>query len=189
MKQLFALILPIILYSCQSPAIREPDYEEIIEEPAFNEEQEPDSLLPRIELYGTFYQSAQDSDTVYISNGRITLIDEGFSREVEYDSAGYYELTMLFGREYSIRYSAPNHYTKFIEIDTRFIPDSIIGAGILMPTDMTLDLAENPQVEELLENNPIGKAYYREESNDLGWDFEYTDSLRLVIESLENKQK
>lgn len=58
-----------------------------------------------------------------------------------------------------------------------------------MPTDMTLGLAENPKVEELLDNNPIGKAYYNEENNDLGWDFEHTDSLRQVIENLEKNQK
>lgn len=189
MKKFIPFVFPIIFYACQSPAVREPEYDEIIEEPVQDEEQYTDSLVQSIELFGTFYQAAQDSDTVYIPNGSITLIDEGFSRQVDYDSFGYYELTMLFGREYSIRYTALDHYTKFIEIDTRFIPDSVIGAGIRMPTDMTLAKAENPQVEELLENNPIGKASYREESNDLGWDFEYTDSLRQVIENLEKSQK
>lgn len=187
MKCIPLIVFVLSLIACQSPAIREPDYEEIIEEPMAQSDQDPDSLTPSIELYGVFYQSAQDSDTVYIPNGRITLIDEGFSREVDYDSFGYYELSMLFGREYSIRYSAPDHYTKFIEIDTRFIPDSVIGAGILMPTDMTLGLAENPQVEELLENNPIGKAYYRAETNDLGWDFEHTDSIKSILDSLEHR--
>jgi len=189
MKQLYPIILLIILYSCQSPAVREPEYEEVIEEPAIEGEAAPDSLTPTIELFGIFYESVKDSDTTFIDNGRITLIDDGFSHEVEYDEYGKYELTMLFDRAYTIRYSAPDHYTKFLEIDTRNIPDSIHGAGILMPTDMQIAKAENAQVEELLQNNPIGKASYRKESNDLGWDFEYTDSLRQVIENMEKSQK
>lgn len=184
MKKRVLFILLIALYSCQPPAVREPEYEEVIEEPISEEEQSIDSLSPTIVLFGTFYHTVRDSDTLYIPNGRISLIDEGFSHEVEYDAFGYYELTMLFGRNYSIRYSAPDFYTKFLEIDTRNIPDSIYGAGILMPTDMKLGKAENAELEELLESNPIGKAYYMKEQNDLTWDMAHTDSMKQVIEKL-----
>jgi len=184
MKHLLPILLTLIIYSCQSPTVREPEYKELIQDPM--EEPVDTSAAPTLELFGKFYNSVVDSDTVYIPSGRITLIDEaGFSHEVEYDEYGNYELTMLFDRAYTIRYSAPDYYTKFLEIDTRNIPDSIHGAGILMPTDMQLDKAENDDVEELLENNPIGKASYRKESNDLGWDFEHTDSLRRLIDTLE----
>jgi len=189
MKKFIPFVFLIFFYACQSPAVRELEYEEVIEESAIESEEVPDSLPPSIELYGTFFRSVRDSDTTYVDNGRITLIDEGYSHEVQYDSTGYYKIIMLFGREYSIRYSAPGYYTKFIDIDTRFIPDSVHGAGILMPTDMQISKVENTEVEDLLENNPIGKAFFREESNDLGWDFEYTDSLRQVIETLEKSQK
>ncbi len=188
MKNFIPFVVLIFFYSCQSAAVREPNYEKVIEEPVQEEDVQPDSLRPTIELYGTFFQSVRDSDTTYVDNGRITLIDEGFAHEVQYDSTGYYKITMLFGRQYSIRYSAPGFYTKFLDFDTRFIPDSVHGAGILMPTDMQIAKAENAEIEELLENNPIGKAFYREKSNDLGWDFEYTDSLRQVIEVLKDNQ-
>lgn len=186
MKKIPYLIIFLIISACQGPAVREPEYREIIEDPV---EEVIDTVnVPRIEIFGIFFNDVHDADTAYISNGRISLIDNGgFSHKVDYNQYGKYRAIMLFDRQYTLRFSAPGYYTKFIEIDTRFIPDSIIGAGFLMPTDMRLSKAENVEVQELLENNPIGKACYREESNDLGWDFNHTDSIRALIDSLENQ--
>jgi hypothetical protein len=62
----------------------------------------------------------------------------------------------------------------------------LIGEGYYMPTDMSLAKNENELVNQLLSQNPIGKALMDITVGEFDWDLEYTDSLKAVVEQLES---
>ncbi|MCZ4409501.1 hypothetical protein O3Q51_11820 [Cryomorphaceae bacterium 1068] len=186
----FLLILIVLLASCDGPGIRSDDLKSADQ----NRAEEPQDLIEPlndelilIKLYGVFFESHNDGDTMFYSEGKITLVDmNGQAEDIEFDEHGNYLIGMGIENQYEIRFESPDHYSKFLIIDSRGIPDSLIGAGYLMPTDMSLQKNENELVNELLTQNPIGKASMNPTIGDFDWDLTYTDSLKAVIKTLES---
>ncbi len=193
-KNLISLLFwIIILASCDSPGVRIDDIKSEEQNPDQESQdpvQEPNDELISIKLYGVFFESHTNEDTLFYPEGKITLSDSnGHIRDIEFDAHGNYLVEMSFENQYEIRFESPYHYTKFLKIDSRGIPDSLIGLGYLMPTDMRLAKNENESVNDLLNQNPIGKAFMNATIGDFDWDLEYTDSLKAVIKELESESE
>jgi WD40 repeat protein len=183
----------ILLASCQSPGVRIDDKkseeQNRVQESQKLVEESNDQLIS-IKLYGVFFESHTNEDTLFYPAGNITLSDsKGNIRDIKFDAHGNYLVEMSFENRYEIRFESPDHYTKFLIIDSRGIPDSLIGSGYLMPTDMSLAKNENKSVNDLLNQNPIGKAFMNATIGDFDWDLEYTDSLKAVIKELESESE
>jgi hypothetical protein len=183
-------VMLMLLTSCESRGVRVDDVksaEEKTELDAEEKYEKSNQYSVGIELYGVFFESHFDSDTLYYPEGSIRLSDEnGIVQDIEFDEFGNYIVFMDFDHSYEIRYKSPEHHTKFLTIDTRRIPQSLIGEGYYMPTDMSLAKNENELVNQLLSQNPIGKALMDITVGEFDWDLEYTDSLKAVVEQLES---
>jgi len=188
---LIFLLSACLITSCENRGVRVDDVKSV--EPNFQPvseaaPQETSHSSEEILFYGVFFESHFNEDTVFYPNGKITLIQgDGSIQEIEIDDHGNYVVPLSLENHCEIHFEAPTYYSKFLSIDTRGIPDSIFGAGIIMPTDMSLHQNENELVADILMQNPIGKAFMNTTIGDFGWDLDYTDSLKKVIEHLEGE--
>src|SRR5690606_31398689 len=87
---------------------------------------------------------------------------------------GKYEFYLDCGSKYEFVFEKQGFVKRSIIIDANSIPEEIIGAGIIMPTDMSMyEITEAMQNEDLsVFDQPIGKAKYDPVQMDLVWDFE-----------------
>jgi hypothetical protein len=192
--KLFFLLTLCLMASCTKRGIRNKK-----SKPQTDEHQPDDSTTaettqsidweenpPEIDLNGILYHNSDGGDSLFFPDARIVCTDEERNRkEVEVDENGRYQVYLYINNLYRVEYSADGYYSKHIILDTYNISDSILGGGIIMPTDMQLGKDENEAIRKLLKRNPIGKAQMMESIQDLGWDFEYTDSIKTVIHQLE----
>lgn len=108
---------------------------------------------------------------------------------------GKYEFYLDVGSRYEFKFSKEGYVTRSIVIDSRNIPQEVLGAGIIMPTDMSM-YEITPAMEDAdlsVFDKPIGMAFYDPAQADLVWDFAYTSTVRneinSVMRALEKKQK
>jgi tetratricopeptide (TPR) repeat protein len=98
---------------------------------------------------------------------------------------GKYEFYLSCGAHYLFYFEKAGFVKRSIEIDSRGIPEEVIGAGIIMPTDMSM-FAITPAMEDAdlsVFDKPIGKATYNASEADLVWDFTYTQKVKGEINS------
>lgn len=96
---------------------------------------------------------------------------------------GKYEFYLNCGAHYVFTFEKAGFVKRSIEIDSRNIPPEVIGAGIIMPTDMSM-FAITPAMENedlSVFDKPIGKASYDPSQADLVWDFAYTQKVKSEI--------
>ncbi|MCA1752759.1 MAG: hypothetical protein LC670_13420, partial [Flavobacteriales bacterium] len=82
---------------------------------------------------------------------------------------GKYEFYMNVGSSYALYFEKSGFVKRSIEIDARGIPEEVVGAGIIMPTDMSM-FAITPAMEDSdlsIFDKPIGKASYDAAEADL----------------------
>ncbi len=108
---------------------------------------------------------------------------------------GKYEFYLSCGFHYVFYFEKAGFVKRSIEIDSRNIPAEVIGAGIIMPTDMSM-FAMTPAMEDAdlsVFNKPIGKASFDAAQADLVWDFAYTQKVKseinAFIRTLDKKKK
>ena len=108
---------------------------------------------------------------------------------------GKYEFYLDCNAAYEFIFEKSGFVTRSIQIDAKNVPESVIGAGIIMPTDMSMyEITEAMENENLsVFNQPIGKAKYDPAQNDLVWDFTYTNKIKNEINTfmrdVEKRQK
>ena len=108
---------------------------------------------------------------------------------------GKYEFYLDCGSKYEFVFEKQGFVKRSIIIDANSIPEEIIGAGIIMPTDMSMyEITEAMQNEDLsVFDQPIGKAKYDPVQMDLVWDFEHTNKVKSAITTfmrdIEKRQK
>ncbi len=108
---------------------------------------------------------------------------------------GKYEFYLDCGAHYEFKFHKSGFVERSIVIDSRNIPEEVIGAGIIMPTDMSMyEITEAMESADMsVFDQPIGKAQYDESEEDLIWDFNYTNKVKgeifSFIRDVEKKQK
>ncbi len=108
---------------------------------------------------------------------------------------GKYEFYLDVGHRYELLFSKDGYVTRSIVIDSRNVPPEVLGAGIIMPTDMSMYAITEAMANADLSvfNKPIGKSAYDPSQSDLVWDFTYTNTVKNEINAfmrdIEKKQK
>ena len=108
---------------------------------------------------------------------------------------GKYEFYLDCNSSYEFIFEKPGFVKRTIIIDANNIPEEVIGAGIIMPTDMSMfEITEAMEKEDLsVFDQPIGKAKYDPAQGDLVWDFAHTNKVKSDINSfmrdMEKRQK
>lgn len=108
---------------------------------------------------------------------------------------GKYEFYLDCDSRYELVFNKDGYVERSIIIDAKNVPQEVIGAGIIMPTDMSMyEITEAMEDADLsVFNQPIGKAKFDPGEGDLVWDFSYTNKVKGDIMSfmrdVEKKQK
>ncbi|HKL40736.1 MAG TPA: tetratricopeptide repeat protein, partial [Cryomorphaceae bacterium] len=108
---------------------------------------------------------------------------------------GKYEFYLDCGAQYDFIFEKSGYVKRSITINSKGVPQEIIGAGIIMPTDMSMyEITEAMEGADLsVFDKPIGKASYDPAQADLVWDFAYTNQVKSeifkFIREVEKKQK
>jgi len=108
---------------------------------------------------------------------------------------GKYEFYLDCGAQYEFVFTKGGYVERSIVINSKGVPEEVIGAGIIMPTDMSMyEITEAMEGADLsVFDQPIGKAAYDPAEADLIWDFAYTNQVKSeifkFIRDVEKKQK
>src|SRR5690606_32841805 len=96
---------------------------------------------------------------------------------------GKYEFYLNCDSRYEFIFSKEGFVNRKIIIDATNVPEEIIGAGIIMPTDMSMyEITEAMKNENLsVFDQPIGMASYDAVQTDLVWDFAHTNKVKAAI--------
>ncbi len=137
--------------------------------------------VDNVYVYGTVkdYTTAKklDAVTVAVYKNGVKLTETVTSAN------GKYEFNLDYGSDFKIVYSKAGIVSKFINIDTRNIPEEERAGGHGMNVEMTL-FNELPGVDFSILQQPIGKAKYDAASGDVTWDLQYTDQIRSELARL-----
>gem|GEM_PF-3256523 len=108
---------------------------------------------------------------------------------------GKYEFYLASNSKYEFFFEREGYITRNIVINAKGIPEEVVGAGIIMPTDMTLFNFTEAMKDANLSvfDQPIGIASYDAVLKDLVWDFNHTNRVKgeinAFIRDIEKKQK
>ncbi len=131
-----------------------------------------------------------------IEGVKVTVKKDGASHDSFTTRAnGKYEFYLDCGSSYEFVFEKDGFVKRSLQVDSRNVPGEIIGAGIIMPTDMSM-FAITPAMKDAdlsVFNQPIGKASYDPALADLVWDFIYTNKVKTEIiafmRDVEKRQK
>lgn len=119
-----------------------------------------------------------------ISGVDVTVLKDGTKvDEFSTRGNGKYEFYLNVGFSYELYFEKAGFVKRSIQIDARNVPEEVVGAGIIMPTDMSM-FAITPAMEGAdlsIFDKPIGKASYDAAQADLVWDFQYTQKIKGEI--------
>jgi hypothetical protein len=94
-------------------------------------------------------------------------------------SEGNFDLLLRAGSVYYLQYSADGFAAKQLEIDLTPMPS---GLGMFsLELDMSLFESSDPAVIEFLQRTPIGKAAYSVEEDNVLFDLEYTQGVKVQL--------
>lgn len=97
-------------------------------------------------------------------------------------SEGRFDLLLRPGGVYYLHYDAEGYAPKQLEIDLGPMPD---GMGMFsLELDMSLFESSDPRVIQFLERTPIGKAIYSAEADNVIFDLEYTQKVKMQLGEL-----
>jgi len=108
---------------------------------------------------------------------------------------GKYEFYLDCGAEYEFVFVKAGYVDRSILINSKGIPEEVIGPGIIMPTDMSMyEIVPAMDGADLsVFDKPIGRASYDPDQADLVWDFAYTNQVKgeifKFIRDVEKKSK
>jgi hypothetical protein len=131
--------------------------------------------VDNVYVFGTV---KEDSTNAKLIHAEVTVDQDGVEFTSEHVNAeGKYELYLDFDHRYRIRYRAPDHVAKYIEIDTRNIPAEERTGGYGMNVEMTL-FKFDPHGDYTFLQEPIGKARFDTVNKELAWDLAWTEHVR-----------
>ena len=84
---------------------------------------------------------------------------------------------------FRLAFADEGRVAKTVEIDLTGTPDSLWIGGVAMNVEITLFEAL-PGVDYSVLKEPMGKARYNAEQDNLAWDLEYTEGMRQRLEAL-----
>ncbi len=127
-----------------------------------------------------------DAVTITVFKNGAKLVD------VPTNASGKYEVNLDYGAEYKIMCSKTGFVGKNISIDTRNIPEEERQGGHGMNIDFTM-MAEIPDVDFSILQEPFGKAKYVGATGNFEWDMDYTNRMRdaqaRLLKEYEEKKK
>jgi hypothetical protein len=122
--------------------------------------------------------------SVYVLSGADTIYNLTTPQKAIYS----FELDL--DRLYTIRFVKAGYVSKFIEIDTREIPEEKAAKGFEMKVDITLFKQYSGFDYSILDREPIAKAKYLKKTEVIDWDLAYTKKMLKLLEKLNrNGQK
>ena len=137
--------------------------------------------VDNVYVFGTVkdHSSAKKIDGVVVT----VFKNGGKLMEVISNGSGKYEVNLDYGSDYKLVYSKPGLVSKNLQIDTRNVPEEERVGGHGMNIDMTM-FNDIPEVDFSVLNNPIGKAKFYSDKNDIGWDLDYTATIQNEVNRL-----
>lgn len=119
-----------------------------------------------------------------LADVKVTVKKDGANHNTYTTRAnGKYEFYLVCGHNYEFIFSRTGYVDRKIVINSKNIPQEAIGAGIIMPTDMSM-YAITPAMEGAdlsVFDKPIGIAAYDPVQKDLVWDFNHTNKVKAEI--------
>ncbi len=137
--------------------------------------------VDRLLVYGTVKDERSGKK---LQDVQVTLVEDGETKKT-YATAlsGKFELDLDFEHDYDIRFSKDGYVSKFININTKNVPEENQVGGFGFDLDMSLfEEVEGVNFDVL--KKPIGKANYVPETGEIGFDYEYTRSIQAEIARL-----
>ena len=135
----------------------------------------------RLLVYGTVKDERSGKK---LSDVQVILVEDGSTKKTFVTTLnGKFELDLDFDHDYDIRFTKDGYVTKFININTKNVPENNKVGGFGFELDMSLfEVVEGVNFDIL--KKPIGKANYVESSGEIGFDYEYTRSIQAEIARL-----
>ncbi len=132
-------------------------------------------------VYGTITDHYTRSPLL---EGRVVVASErGIRDTMPTGPDGTYELYLLYGRMWQLRYEAPGRVTKLIAIDTRRIPPAEQEGGHGMKVDVRLFRAE-PGKDYSALKDPMSIARYVDSTRNIEWDLAMAERMNERIAGL-----
>lgn len=146
-----------------------------------------------LNLHGVISDAMSSSK---IEGVKVTVKKDGAQYESYTTRAnGKYEFYLDCGATYELVFQKDGYVDRSIIVDSKNVPEEVVGAGIIMPTDMSM-YEITPAMENMdmsVFKQPIGKASYNPEDQDLSWDFGHTTKVKAeifaFIREVEKRQK
>ncbi len=165
------------------------------------------TLIGLLFLFCAVDSIAQDDLNIHgvISDAMSSAKIEGVKITVKMDGSvhdsfttranGKYEFYLDVGARYEFIYEKDGFVSRSLIIDSKNLPEEVVGPGIIMPTDMSMyEITEAMKDMDMsVFDQPIGIASYDSMEQDLLWDFEHTAEVKgeifAFIRAVEKKQK
>lgn len=108
------------------------------------------------------------------------------SATIEDDSASY-EMELDYGRSYHLHYSADGYTAKSLVVDARDLTELNGAGGFAMHMNVGL-VQRLLGIDYTLLDEPLGRAYYSEESTAIVWDTVHVAQRQRLLEQLMEEQ-
>ncbi|HMN04290.1 MAG TPA: hypothetical protein PKD45_01070 [Flavobacteriales bacterium] len=135
-------------------------------------------------LYGTI-KSYETRDS--LPGASVRLLEQPAGQELLHlvaNERGRYELELNRSGLFRLAFSDEGRVAKMVEIDLRDVPDSLWAGGVAMNIEMTL-FETLPGVDYSILAEPMGRARYNAELDNIAWDLEYTEGIRQQLKALQ----
>ena len=135
----------------------------------------------RLLVYGTVKDERSGKK---LTDVQVILVEDGATKKTFVTTLnGKFELDLDFEHDYDIRFTKDGYVTKFININTKGVPEENKVGGFGFDLDMSLfEVVEGVNFDIL--KKPIGKANYVASTGEIGFDYEYTRSIQAEIARL-----
>ncbi|TXC81663.1 hypothetical protein [Luteibaculum oceani] len=138
----------------------------------------------RIYVYGTV---KDERSSKKLTDVKVILVEDGNTKTTYVTTLnGKFELDLDFDHDYDIRFVKDGYVAKFININTKNVPDENKVGGFGFDLDMSL-FEEIDGINFDILKKPIGKASFVPAAGELGFDFEYTRSIQAEIARLKRE--
>ena len=141
-----------------------------------------------IRFYGSVNEQKFNGDIKKLPDVDITvyaLEEDNWKLVQEYktDKRGKYEIELFFDVIYKISYSKSGFVSKYVTIDCSNIPSIDQVSGFEMKTIMTI-FKKISDIDFSLLDEPLGKAQYNSQYNEMAWDIDYTNDMKRKLDDI-----
>lgn len=145
------------------------------------------ALLPAQDIT-VFGVVENDSDGQGIAGARVLVKSKGEEvGSVVTDSLGRYSFDMGLRLHFSVHFEADGRVSKWVRMDTRDVDVEKNTEGFGMNVDVVLFEPEPGVDYSILKDEPIGKASYSVEEENMVWDLEHTARIKEALKAARRK--